>query len=239
LANEIRVRANFISGTGFTCTNVATSITVTGLSALPTIDTTNYCTLQVESEIMWVTAHAAASNTVTVVRGREGTVAVAHTTAAWQHGPTAQDLNTPSVRCYNSAAQSVANATYAAITFDTNRFDTDTMHSTVTNTSRITFNTAGLYLVAFHVGYTAAADYVSARASIRPNGTGAEIIESWLGTQTDANDHYYVVVSTIYRFAVGDYVEAMVWQKNNAAAARNVVSVGNKSPEFMACRIGD
>lgn len=73
---------------------MATSIgPLASLTALPTIGATNHCVLIVESEIMYVTAHTAAANTATVVRGQEGTAAVAHTTAAWTLGEVVSDFN--------------------------------------------------------------------------------------------------------------------------------------------------
>jgi hypothetical protein len=66
----------------------ATSIVDTAFSALPTITgTANYIPLAFTdstlhlTEIMWVTAHAASSNTITVVRAKEGTTA-----RAWAAG---------------------------------------------------------------------------------------------------------------------------------------------------------
>lgn len=41
-------------------------------------------------------------------------------------------------RAYNSAVQNLANNTATAVTFDTELFDTDTIHSTASNTSRFT-----------------------------------------------------------------------------------------------------
>ena len=49
-------------------------------------------------------------------------------------------------RIYKSAGQSIG-TTLTAVTFDTESFDTDTMHDNVTNNTRITFTTAGYYEV--------------------------------------------------------------------------------------------
>ena len=43
-----------------------------------------------------------------------------------------------------SATINVANTTFTAITFPTERFDTDSIHDTSTNTSRFTITTSGI-----------------------------------------------------------------------------------------------
>lgn len=146
--------------------------------------------------------------------------------------------NPPTCRVYHNANVSIADSVYAAVAFNSERHKTIAgMHSTVTNNTRITLTDAGVYVVTFCVGYAAAADYISGRASIRLNGT-TEIAEQWAGTQTDANDNYYVSVTTIYKFAANDYIEAMAWQNNSANAARNIMSTGNKTPEFAVMWTG-
>ena len=59
-------------------------------------------------------------------------------------------------RVYNST-DFTHNSTgnWVAVTFDTERFDTDTIHSTSTNTSRLTINTGGKYLIGGAVTFTA------------------------------------------------------------------------------------
>jgi hypothetical protein len=96
LANEIRVRANLVSGTlSGALTNVATSMSAAGLANLPVIDATNYAAITIENEIVWVTAHTGGATTATILRAQEGTSAAAHNSGvAWQHGPTAFDLGT-------------------------------------------------------------------------------------------------------------------------------------------------
>ena len=54
-------------------------------------------------------------------------------------------------KVYNNANISVPNAQTTLIAFNSEMFDTDSMHSTSTNPSRITINTAGKYLVHAHV----------------------------------------------------------------------------------------
>lgn len=103
MANEIRLRSNNISGT-ITDNPLAigaTTINSAGFVDLPVVDATNHLMLILDplevggtAEIVKVTAHTAASTSVTVQRGQDGSVArsmVFGTT--WFHGPVASDYN--------------------------------------------------------------------------------------------------------------------------------------------------
>lgn len=57
------------------------------------------------------------------------------------------------VRATKLSTQTLSNDTYTAVTWPNEDFDNDTMHSTVTNNSRITCVTAGTYWVAATVSY--------------------------------------------------------------------------------------
>lgn len=101
MANEIRLRRNNISGT-ITDNPLligATTINSPGFVDLPTVDTTNHLLLILDptetngaAEIVRVTAHTAASSTVTVVRGAETTTPRQHALGVtWHHGPVTTD----------------------------------------------------------------------------------------------------------------------------------------------------
>jgi hypothetical protein len=138
----------------------------------------------------------------------------------------------PSTRVYNNAAISVNNTTNTTLTFNTERWDTDTMHNTVTNTSRLTATTAGLY-------------HIYANISWASNATGYRVMTIVLnGATTIANvDQRAVdgaitthVVSTEYSLAATDYVEVVVYQ--NSGGALNVAAGANYSPEFGMTYLG-
>ena len=59
----------------------------------------------------------------------------------------------PTVRTYNSADETIADSTFTTLTFDTNRYDTAGMHSTSTNTSRLTAPISGVYAVTANVRF--------------------------------------------------------------------------------------
>ena len=136
-------------------------------------------------------------------------------------------------RVYNSANISIPNATSTALTYDTERFDTDAIHSTVANTSRLTCKTAGKYLIWF-VGY-----FVNdANGSIRLGYiqlNGATTLAQERKAPNAINSATFCV-SCVYDLAVNDYVEFFAWQ--DAGGAINFLAAANQSPEFGIQRIG-
>lgn len=141
----------------------------------------------------------------------------------------------PACRVYNSANVSIPNNSATSLTFNSERYDTDSMHSTSSNTSRITFNTAGLYVVSGTIQLAADSDYTLVQLGIQANSsTNIALIRD----MATVNDSRILTVTTVYKFAAADFVELQVRQVNTSAAANNVLAVGNYSPEFSATWIG-
>lgn len=143
--------------------------------------------------------------------------------------------NPPACRVHHSAAQSIANATETTAAFNSERFDTAAMHDTATLNSRITFATAGLYLVTFTGKYATAADYTATTCRIRLNGV-TYIADGT--SERNAAIESRIQTTTLYKFAAGDYIEVRLYQTNSAAAARNLEVSANWSPELMAVWVG-
>lgn len=144
--------------------------------------------------------------------------------------------NPPSCFVYNSGNQSISDATETTLTFDSERWDTNSMHSTSLDTGRITFNTAGIYLVQGNVRITAGNDYSMAYLSIRRDGTTEIAIV--LHTTTTFNTNPILNVSVVRKFAAAQYVELRAYQDNTASAARNVLNNAESSPTFSATWLG-
>lgn len=123
---------------------------------------------------------------------------------------------TPRARAFPSAVQSVPAATATAITLDLETFDTDNMHDLVTNNSRITINTPGVYIVKGKISWAApGAASVAIYTQLRKNGSivaleGAEIGN--LGNQG-------VGAMGIFECVKGDYFE--IWGDQRSAGALN------------------
>ncbi|NQW23332.1 MAG: hypothetical protein HQ475_07805 [SAR202 cluster bacterium] len=136
-----------------------------------------------------------------------------------------------SARVYHSVNQSITNATDTALAFDSERWDTDVIHDTVTNNSRLTCKTAGKYIIVGSVRWTSNVTGVR-NTFIRLNGT------TWLAfnmPDTNQGNVHAITVSTIYDLAVNDYIELMVHQTSGGAL--NLEATGNYSPEFMMAKV--
>jgi hypothetical protein len=133
----------------------------------------------------------------------------------------------PAVRAYNNANQSIANATTTDLTFNSERFDTDTMHSTVSNTERLTATTAGVYCIFANMGF--ASNTVGYRV-IDLKLNGSTIICRVKKTPTSAIGEADFVASCVYELDAADYVTCNVYQTSGGAL--NSVTTGNFIPEF-------
>lgn len=140
------------------------------------------------------------------------------------------DLGVPICRARHSGAQSINTGTETVLAFNAEDFDTDTMHDNSTNNSRITFNTAGKYLIIARVPWDSSA--TGRRKTIfRKNGT-TQIEDFSYAPVASAGDTTKSVVSGIYEFAANDYLEVQVEQTSGGAL--NVLS----GASFQAALLG-
>lgn len=138
-------------------------------------------------------------------------------------------LTVPACRVHRTTDQSIPDATVTAVTFNSETYDTDTMHSTASNTSRITFTTAGIYLVTASVYWPPNATGLRT-VHIRKNGSTYLAIDQ--RPTAGAAFSTAMSTSTSDSFAAGDYVECVVWQ--NSGGALNVETGNFYSPIFTA-----
>lgn len=141
-------------------------------------------------------------------------------------------------RVYNSANISISDNTVTALTFDTERHDTDAFHSTATNTGRLTVPTGfgGRYLIIGHAQLAAGTDYSRLQFQILLNG--ATVLASSGASPSTFSTTQDLHVSTVHTLVATDYVELTVYQDNTAAAARNATSSANYTPEFIIALLG-
>jgi hypothetical protein len=137
-------------------------------------------------------------------------------------------------RAYNSGALTITTATSTILTLDSERFDTDTIHSTSSNTGRLTAKTAGKYLIVANVRWDAAA---GGRRECRIKLNGSTVIaEAEPVAVADATAVPAQNVTTIYDLAKDDYVEIEV--RHTKGSNLNIRAESNFTPEFMMARIG-
>lgn len=129
-------------------------------------------------------------------------------------------------RVYNSADEEFASGGDNPLTFNSERYDTNALHSVAANTSRLTAKRAGVYAISAHILW--------ASGAYAPRG-----LTLYLNGATPIAQEYDIIrdvgyaaqsVATLYHLDVNDYVEAFVHQ--NTGAALKVLASANKSPEF-------
>lgn len=143
----------------------------------------------------------------------------------------------PACRVFHSVNQSILHNTNTAVLFNSERYDTDSMHSTAALTTRITINTAGLYLVGANVDFAPDTDYFDLFLYLRIDGTTQIAFTRDVNPGT-ASLSRIMNINTVYKFAVAQYVEVIVLQSNTSTAANNIEAFASRSPEFWATWIG-
>ncbi|MBA7703316.1 hypothetical protein ES703_112098 [subsurface metagenome] len=135
-------------------------------------------------------------------------------------------------RVYHDVDQVIPDASWVTLAFNSERWDTDNIHDNVTNNSRLTCKTAGVYAVSFH-GYWEAWVAGERHAYIQLNDTTIIVYQVQPLSNTGRGDH---VFSTIYKLAVDDYLETRVYQ--NRGGILDFKSTAERTPEFSMQRIG-
>jgi hypothetical protein len=140
--------------------------------------------------------------------------------------------NPPACRIYNSASINVPTATLTVLTFNSERFDTDSMHVLTPNPGRITFNTAGIYIVTGHVQFNNSSAAGYRYVDIFLNGSTAIGIHRQTAVVVDQTN---ITVTATYKMAATNWVELRAYQTSGGNLA---VDTGNNSPEFSAVWVG-
>lgn len=137
----------------------------------------------------------------------------------------------PAVRVYNSGNIDPATSSWVVLTFDSERFDTDAMHSVVSNTGRLTVpaNGDGLYLIGgcIEVEPTGGS---GTHCGLRIQLNGATVIAQFLDEITIAGRSFAWSLTTLYALSATDYVTLEVFTDRDL----DVEQVSNYSPEFWA-----
>ena len=151
-------------------------------------------------------------------------------------------LDPPHCSVYDNTGVLAVNATFTLMQFDTETDDTDTMHNTVTNNSRITFNTAGRYEILIHTGIAVATTYTvyDLRLTLNAAGVagGGTSIRTWnFGSAAGKSPGITTFVTVTRVFAANDYVELFLAQ--TSGANRNVIVAGQYGTGIQARWIGN
>lgn len=132
---------------------------------------------------------------------------------------------------------SITAATWTTITLNKEYFDTDAMHSLVSNTSRITVPETAVYFVAAKLAWDVRSDGYAALCGVWLNGTD-EIGTTW--STRDSNDPDLFLnqsVGLVRELAANDYVELRVWQQQGGTARS--LATGVYPPTLSVVRLRD
>ena len=132
----------------------------------------------------------------------------------------------PKVRAYHNASQSIPNSALTALTFNTDRIDSEAMHDTGSNTNRLTAITPGFYLI-FGTFRWAVNNTGYRQLLLRHQGSTYIMSAEMPAVQGAATD---MIIATGYQLAANEYVELLGFQ--DSGGALNMESGGNYSPEF-------
>lgn len=151
-----------------------------------------------------------------------------HGTQFFRNDAVSSNSAQPRASAYNNAAQSLANNTFTALTFNTEDFDVGAMHSTGVNPSRMTIPAGGdgLYMIIGQVAYDANATGVRV-AQVYKNGTTA-----LAATQATplAGNAAIVPITALANLVAGDYIELRGYQNsggalNSGSATRDIGNI--------------
>jgi hypothetical protein len=136
-------------------------------------------------------------------------------------------------RVVHSANQSIASGSSgAALAFDTEYYDTDTIHDTATNNTRLTCKTAGKYSI---IGMAVWDINATGTRQLHIRLNGSTLIGSF-SLPGVSSQNVYMLVATDYDLAVNDYLELIAVQ--DSGVSLNVLISGAHSPTFMMARLG-
>lgn len=245
MANEIRVRQNYLGG--YIEDNPllvgATTLTSASLAAMVAIGSTQHMPLTLdpdglygEPEVVYVTAHTATATTATILRAQESSTARQHQQdVPWVHGPTADDFPT-GVKLTFSGVQTVPSVTEQSVAWNLEEFDSENFHDTVTNTDRITVAKSGLYLFGYCIGINATINTGRFLGSVRKNGT-ATTGTMITGSRTEidvamASSYPAVSCSFPVLATAGDYFICTLYQSSGGN-----VTLDPSTCDFWATRL--
>jgi hypothetical protein len=124
---------------------------------------------------------------------------------------------TPFAKVFKSANQSVPNSTVTIVAFDSEINDNDSIHDTVTNNSRLTCRTAGVYLVRGHAIFSSNGVGTRAVSLFRNGNTNDRVGEIVLPPASTSSFSTAIEVETLIELAAGDYLEMYVYQDSGGA----------------------
>ena len=120
-------------------------------------------------------------------------------------------------RVYNNADISIPSATYVTLTYNSEYYDVGGLHSTSSNTGRMTAPVAGKYLIISQIAWAANANGIRYQKIVK-NGVSTNVLAETQLPVPGSNEQY-VQIMTEVNLNAGDYVEVWVWQNSGGNLA--------------------
>ena len=141
------------------------------------------------------------------------------------------------VKVYRSSNFTTSTATQTAVLWNAEEWDTDTMHSTVSNTDRLTATTAGRYIVLCQVLFAAGSTATTGRRlQIWKNGTSGVLLASDLIESPSAVAYNRLQAAVEVELAASDYVSAVVYQDSTVNLDVIGAALGTSDRSWMSMR---
>ncbi len=115
---------------------------------------------------------------------------------------------------YRTGSQTISNNTQTKITFDQELYDTNSYHSTSSNTSRITMPAAGKYQLFFKVDWGSGSATGVRNIYISKNNS---LIAYWYNSQPISGNNVTMVGEIIVNAALNDYYEIEAYQDSGTS----------------------
>jgi len=145
----------------------------------------------------------------------------------------------PMVFATQSSGQVVPRGTWTALQWGgADSYDTDSMHDPATNNTRITINTAGVYLINFQLATTIVTNNGALGLAIRLNGGTTPIFARSL---LDAAEDISNSLTGVYSLAATNYIEAFMFHVYGTASMTTDHNGGADGPaptSFSATLLG-
>lgn len=186
------------------------------------------CDASGEARRVWIQTDAADAQMLWLCKGASG----------WKQQLGGGGVTDRSVRVSRTAAQTIPDSTVTTIIFDTeicaSCYDTDSMHSSTVNNTRITFTTAGKYLVSCRVRFASSAGGTGRETQILKNGVTG-ISDDRMPAGGVFSGSVFLDPNVMYNFAANDYIELTVW--HDAGGDLNIEQSGDRYPFCEAQKV--
>jgi hypothetical protein len=136
---------------------------------------------------------------------------------------------------FNNTTQSIATSTFTVVTFNSEDFDDAGMHSTSSNSGRITVPEAGVYFLRARVSWQVSGTGVRGLI-LRKNGSAQLTIANAPGHTLGSFSYHAQQVSGLFQLAAADYLEVVAFQDSGGNLTIGDVGRRDQS-EFQAFRI--